>query len=294
LESMRALGGTTGKPTLVGGTVRDRRTWNELVVRSLWAQGARPDSRTWVALSLGWWIAGLQFLEGLQHLGEAVLPGGNTELTRSFSVVQETGLDFMISNPSFVQYNAGLARDNDIDPQGLGLKNMGLGGEPGAGNPNTRRQIEEAWGCKVYDYMGTADICTVVWSECEAQDEMHFMGQGFVIPEMVNSATGDTIESVKGATGELVYTAIQRECNPLIRFRMNDIIEVVDNAPCSCSRTSYRIHALGRADDMLIVRGVNVYPSAVADVVRSFSPRVTGQSRSWRTVPDRPWSLRCA
>jgi phenylacetate-CoA ligase len=153
---------------------------------------------------------------------------------------------------------------------------MGLGGEPGAGNPNTRRQIEDAWGCKVYDCMGTADVCTVVWSECEAQDGMHFMGQGFVIPEIVDPATGEPIEPVKGATGELVYTAIHRECTPLIRFRMNDIVEVVDDAPCSCGRTSQRIRALGRADDMLIVRGVNVYPSAVADVVRSLSPRVTG------------------
>lgn len=276
VSRVHASSGTTGKPTLVGATVRDRQMWNELVARCMWAQGARPDSRAWVALSMGWWIAGLQFLEGLQHLGAAVLPGGNTEPTRSFSVVRETGLDFVISTPSFVQYLAGLARENDIDPRELGPKNMGLGGEPGAGNPHTRRQIEDAWGCKVYDCMGTADMCTVVWSECEAQDGMHFMGGGFVIPEMVDPATGERIEAVKGATGELVYTAIWRECTPLIRFRMNDIIEVVDDAPCSCGRRSYRIRCLGRADDMLIVHGVNVYPSAVADVVRSMRPRVTG------------------
>jgi phenylacetate-CoA ligase len=276
VSRIHASSGTTGKPTLVGATVRDRQMWNELVARPMWAQGARPNSRAWVALSLGWWIAGLQFLEGLQHLGAAVLPGGNTEPTRSFSVIQETGLDFVISTPSFVQYLAGLARENDIDLHEIGPKNMGLGGEPGAGNPHTRRQIEDAWGCKVHDCMGTADICTVVWSECEAQDGMHFMGGGFVIPEMVDPATGDPIEPAKGAKGELVYTAIYRACTPLIRYRMNDIIEVVDDAPCSCGRTSYRIRCLGRADDMLIVRGVNVYPSAVADVIRFFRPRVTG------------------
>lgn len=258
------------------------------------AQGARPDSRAWVALSMGWWIAGLQFLEGLQHLGAAVLPGGNTEPTRSFSVVRETGLDFVISTPSFVQYLASLARENGIDLHDLGLMNMGLGGEPDAGNPHTRRQIEDTWGCKVYDCMGTADVCTVVWSECEAQDGMHFMGAGFVIPEMVDLATGDPIEPVKGATGELVYTAIWRECTPLIRFRMNDIIEVVDDAPCSCGRTSYRIRCLGRADDMLIVRGVNVYPSAVADVVRSFRPRVTGHIQIQADGPGPSVEPRCA
>src|SRR5215210_3090001 len=276
VSRIHASSGTTGKPTLVGATVRDRQMWNELVARSMWAQGARPDNRAWVALSMGWWIAGLQFLEGLQYLGAAVLPGGNTEPTRGLSVIRETGLDFVISTPSFVQYLAGVARENDIGLHELGLKNMGLGGEPGAGNPHTRRQIEEAWGCKVYDCMGTADICTVVWSECERQDGMHFMGGGFVIPEIVDPASGDPIEPVKAATGELVYTAIHRECTPLIRFRMNDIVEVVDDEPCSCGRASYRIRCLGRADDMLIVRGVNVYPSAVADVVRSMRPRVTG------------------
>ncbi|ABG04800.1 phenylacetate-CoA ligase [Rubrobacter xylanophilus DSM 9941] len=276
ISRIHASSGTTGKPTLVGATICDRQMWNELVARSLWAQGVRPDSRAWVALSLGWWIAGLQFLEGLQYLGASVLPGGNTEPARSFSVVQETGLDFVISTPSFVQYLAGFARENHIDLKSLGVKNMGLGGEPGAGNPHTRRQIEDTWGCKVYDCMGTADVCTVVWSECEEQDGMHFMGQGFVLPEIIDPSTGSPIEPVKGATGELVYTAIWRECTPLIRYRMNDIIEVVGDAPCSCGRTSYRIRCLGRADDMLIVRGVNVYPSAVADVVRFFRPRVTG------------------
>lgn len=276
VSRVHASSGTTGKPTLVGATERDREMWNDLVARSLWAQGARPESRAWVALSMGWWIAGLQFLEGLQHLGAAVLPGGNTEPSRSLRVVGETGLDFVISTPSFVEYLAKVAGENDLDPKNLGVRNMGLGGEPGAGNPHTRRQIEAVWGCKVHDCMGTADMCTVVWSECEVRDGMHFMGQGFIIPEIVDPGTGSSIEAVKGATGELVYTAIHRECTPLIRYRMNDIIEVVDDAPCSCGRTSYRIRCLGRADDMLVVRGVNVYPSAVADVVRSMRPRVSG------------------
>ena len=276
ISRIHASSGTTGKPTLVGGTVRDRLMWSELVARCMWAQGARPDSRAWVALSMGWWIAGLQFLEGLQHLGAAVLPGGNVEPSRSLRVVGETGLDFVISTPSFAQYLIKVAHENGVDLPSLGLKKMGLGGEPGAGTPNTRRQLEEAFGCKVYDCMGTADICTTVWSECEEQDGMHFLGGGFVIPEIVDPETAKPLEPVVGAVGELVYTAVWRECTPLLRFRMGDIIEVVGDGPCGCGRTSYRIRCLGRADDMLIVRGVNVYPSAVADVVRSLRPRVTG------------------
>jgi len=276
ISRVHASSGTTGRPTLVGATQRDRQMWNELVARCMWAQGARLDSRAWVALSMGWWIAGLSFLEGLQHLGAAVLPGGNVEPARSFTVIQETGLDFMISTPSFAQYLLQVARERDINPASLGLQNMGLGGEPGAGQPHTRRQLEESWGCRVYDCMGTADFCTVIWSECEAQDGMHFLGGGFIIPEIIDPETTNPVEPSQGASGELVYTAIWRECTPLIRFRMGDLVEVVGDGRCECGRTSYRIRCLGRVDDMLICQGVNVYPSAVADVVRALRPRVTG------------------
>ena len=123
---------------------------------------------------------------------------------------------------------------------------------------------------------------------------MHFLGGGFVIPEIVDPETAKPIEPAVGAVGELVYTAIWRECTPLLRFRMGDVIEVVGDDACGCGRTSYRIRCLGRADDMLIVRGVNVYPSAVADVVRSLRPGSPATSRSSRTAPDPPSSPRCA
>lgn len=277
ISRLHASSGTTGRPTLVGATMRDREMWNELVARCLWAQGARPGSRSWVALSMGWWIAGLSFYEGLEHLGAAVLPGGNTEVARSFAVVQQTGLDYMISTPSFVQYLARYAQEElKVDPRTLGLKHMGLGGEAGAGLPHIRKQIEETWGCKVYDCMGTADFCTVIWSECEAQKGMHFQGQGFIIPEIVDLHTQKPLEPKRGVVGELVYTAIYRECTPLIRFRVGDLVEVVDHEPCQCGRTGLRIRCKGRVDDMLTCQGVNIYPSAVADVAASFKPRTTG------------------
>jgi phenylacetate-CoA ligase len=142
-----------------------------------------------------------------------------------------------------------------------------------------RKQIQDTWGAKVYDCMGTADFCTVIWSECECQDGMHFFGQGYIIPELLDPATGQVIEAKKGAVGELLYTAIYRECTPLIRFRIGDIVEVLGDGKCACGRTGIRIRCVGRADDMLIVQGVNVYPSAVADVVSSFRPRTTGEIR---------------
>lgn len=209
-----------------------------------------------------------------------MLPSGNNEPARTLSVLQITGADFAISTPSFITYLARLAQDElGLDPRSIGLKNIGLGGEPGAGLPDVRRQIQETWGAKVYDCMGTADFCTVIWSECECQDGMHFFGQGYIIPELLDPLTGEVIEAKKGVVGELLYTAIHRECTPLIRFKIGDLVEVVGDGTCDCGRTGIRISCVGRADDMLIVQGVNVYPSAVADVVSSFRPRTTGEIR---------------
>ena len=277
ISRIHASSGTTGKPTIVGATERDREMWKDLVARCMWAMGCRPDQRAWVPLTFGWWIAGISFFEGLQHLGAAVLPSGNQEPARTLAVLQETGADFAISTPSFIMYLARMAADMGIDPKSFGLKNIGLGGEPGAGLPDVRRQIQDAWGAKVYDCMGTADFCTVIWSECECQDGMHFFGQGYIIPEILDPATGKVLDPKKGVAGELLYTAIYRECTPLIRFRIGDVVEVIGDGQCDCGRFGPRIRCIGRTDDMLIVQGVNVYPSAVAEVVSSFRPRTTGE-----------------
>lgn len=277
VNRVHASSGTTGKPTLVGATRRDREMWNDLVSRCMWAQGCRPASRAWVALTYGWWIAGISFHEGLQHLGAAVLPAGNNEPARTLSVLDATGVDYCISTPSFALYLARFAREQlGLDPRRLGLQHLGLGGEPGAGLPEIRRQIEEAWGARVYDCMGTADFCTVIWSECERQDGMHFLGQGYIIPEIIDPQTQAPLPLAAGTVGELVYTAIYRECSPLIRFRIGDLVKVVGDGRCACGRTGLRIRCVGRADDMLLVQGVNVYPSAVVDVVTGFRPRTTG------------------
>ena len=275
---VHASSGTTGQPTLVGATRRDLDGWNEIMARCLWAQGVRPSSRAWVPVPLGWWIAGLSFVEALEHLGAAVLPSGNTEAARTFRVLARTGADYANGTPSLMRHLASVARDElGLDPRSVGLSSIGVGGEPGAGLPHVRRQLEEEWGATVYDNMGTADFCTLLWSECEAQDGMHFMAGGYVHPELVDLETLEPIAIEEGAVGELVYTALNRECTPLLRFRIGDIARIVGTGTCACGRTSFRILCVGRSDDMLICQGVNVYPSAVADVVAAFRPRTTGQ-----------------
>jgi len=275
---IHASSGTTGKPTLVGLTEADSRAWNEILARFFWATGVRPGTRVWLAVTLGWYIAGLSFYEALREIRATVYPSGTMEASRTFNILRRAGVDYMVSSPTFVNYLTNVARERlGIDPASFGLKAMALGGEPGAGVPQIRQQIEETWQCKVYDAMGTADFAPILWTECEAQAGMHFIGQGFVIVEFIDPTTGQPVEPKEGMLAELAYTAIARECVPLIRFRIGDLVRIEGTDTCVCGRTGIRIRCVGRVDDMFIVRGVNVFPSAVADVIASFRPRVTGE-----------------
>jgi len=156
-----------------------------------------------------------------------------------------------------------------------GLDRIIVGGEPGGGEETFRGKLEAALGARVYEIMGIGDIAASLWGECEAQAGMHFSGEGIIHVELIDPDTEKTLKLKEGASGELVYTHLRREAAPLLRFRSRDHVRVWVS-PCSCGRTSLRVRCIGRTDDMLIVRGVNVFPSAVREVVARFQPGVTG------------------
>jgi phenylacetate-CoA ligase len=153
-----------------------------------------------------------------------------------------------------------------------------VAGEPGGGEPAFRAKLEEGWGAKVTEAMGIGDIGVSLWGECEEQDGMHLGAYGFVHPELIDPASGRAIPIEDGASGELVLTHLQHRAAPLLRFRTRDHV-TVKTSPCACGRTGPRIRCVGRTDDMLIVRGVNVFPSAIREVVSGFAPDVSGQVR---------------
>jgi phenylacetate-CoA ligase len=150
-----------------------------------------------------------------------------------------------------------------------------VAGEPGGGEPAFRARLEAGWGARVTEAMGIGDIGVSLWGECEEQDGMHLGAHEFVHPELIDPDTGDAIAMEDGANGELVLTHLRHRAAPLLRFRTRDHVHV-RTSPCPCGRTGPRIRVLGRTDDMLIVRGVNVFPSAVRDAVAAFAPRVSG------------------
>ena len=168
--------------------------------------------------------------------------------------------------------------DRDEDLAGSSVERLLVAGEPGGGEPALRAQLEEGWGAKVTEAMGIGDIGVSIWGECEEQDGMHFAARGFVHPELIDPGTGAALNWGDGGEGELVLTHLRQRAAPLLRFRTRDHVHV-KTGPCPCGRTAPRIRCIGRTDDMLIVRGVNVFPSALRSVVGQFAPDVSGHIR---------------
>ena len=173
-------------------------------------------------------------------------------------------------------YAAHVAEKFDI--RGSSVERVLVAGEPGGGEPSFRAKLEEGWGARVTEAMGIGDIGVSLWGECEAQDGMHLGARGFVHAELIDPETRDALAMDDGARGELVLTHLRHRAAPLLRFRTRDHVEVRAR-PCPCGRTGPRVRCVGRTDDMLIVRGVNVFPAAVREVVGAFAPDVSGHIR---------------
>jgi phenylacetate-CoA ligase len=188
--------------------------------------------------------------------------------------------DTLLCTASFGQFLANRA----AEPLG-GLTHVVTGGEPGGGIPEIRDHIQQVLGVTVTEVMGIGDVAPSLFGECPNQQGMHFCGGGHVWVELVDPDTQEPMEIEAGATGELVYTALTREAMPVVRFLGGDIVRI-EGTSCACERTSFRMRILGRRDDMFIVRGVNVYPTAIVSVVADFRPRVTGRARVVRDGHD--------
>ena len=266
--------GTTGNPTYIGLTLHDRDVWRETAMRAMWTCGMRPQHI--VPLPIGTFFIAASYGEAIENLGSTLVPVGVGATDRFIAAVKNLGANFVLSTASFPLYLITYCQKRGLEAKTLGIRGFMVGGEPGGGIPHVRRKIEDAFGANVQECMGNGDMLGLMWAECEYKNGMHFVGQGACHPEIIDPTTGDVLEVKEGLKGELVYTSIDRECQPLIRFRTRDHV-VVTRTTCECGRTGYCIKCIGRTDDMLIVSGVNVYPSAIRDVVGNLLPKVTGE-----------------
>jgi len=268
--------GTTGVPTFVGITRHDQKIWTHITARSLFSKSVRPTDVVIHAVGLTFFVGGLPVKDAIEYIGAAFVPIGTGASDRIVMTTKRLGGNVLHCTPSYAQYFADYVRKrHNMEPSELGFEKLVVGAEPGGGVPEIKKRLQEDYNGLVSEGMGNSDAAPIIFGECPAQQGMHFCAQEHIFCELVDPESGKVLEMRDGAEGELVYTLIDRECCPVVRFRTRDRITVF-TGPCECGRTSFRIRCIGRTDDMLIVLGVNVFPSAIKDVITSFRPRTTG------------------
>ena len=266
--------GTTGTPSYIPLTQRDLDDWVTGSARSYAASGVATGQRIVSTYNAGPFVAGAA-LAAFDLLGLCHIPVGTGNTERLVRAIEQLEPEAAVLTPSYAAHLIEWAAERGFDLHGFSVERVLVAGEPGGGEPGFRALLQEGWGARVTEAMGIGDIGVSLWGECEERDGMHLGARGFVHPELVDPGSGEALELADGASGELVLTHLRHQAAPLLRFRTRDHV-VVKTSACPCGRTGPRVRCIGRTDDMLIVRGVNVFPSALRDVVTSFAPRVTG------------------
>jgi phenylacetate-CoA ligase len=266
--------GTTGVPSYIPLTAGDLENWVRTSIRSYGASGLTPKQRIVSTYNAGPFVAGAA-LEAFPRLGLCHIPVGTGNTERLLSAVKLLKPEVLACTPSYALHLAEIGEARGLDLPNSSIERIMVAGEPGGGERAMREKLEAAWGAQVTEAMGLGDISVSLWGECQEQHGMHFSGRGFVHFELVEPETGKPVPIQDGARGELVYTHLKHRGAPQLRFRSRDHV-VIHTGPCACGRTSPRVRCIGRTDDMLIVRGVNVFPSAIREVVNRHAPAVTG------------------
>ena len=267
LVRLHASSGTHGKPTVVGYTRADLDAWTELMARCMTMAGVRPRMLVHNANTYGLFTGGHGFHQGAELIGASVLPVSGGFTSRQALLLQDLGAHVLVATPSYSLVIAQAVQDAGIDPATLKLELGLFGGEPWT--EGLREQVERALpGLRAVNFYGLSEMCGPgVATEClEVRDGLHVHEDHFLV-EVIDPESGGPLD--EGVEGELVFTTLVKEAMPLLRYRTGDIATLTVE-PCGCGRTTARIQGLrGRRDDMLIVRGVNVYPSNVEHALLS-------------------------
>ncbi len=283
LARIHGSSGTTGKPTFVAYTAKDLELWANLCARFLTAGGLKPQHTVHVAFGYGLFTGGFGLHYGIEKVGAAVIPAASGNTRRQIEIIQDLGAEVLVCTPSYALTIAETARELGIDPRRLPLKYAHFGAEPWT--EEMRVEIESQMDLLAFNNYGLSEVIGPgVSGECIERAGMHLQEDHF----LVECLDPDTLEPVPdGEEGELVITALTKEAMPLLRYRTRDIARL-DRSPCACSRTTARMSRVtGRTDDMLIIRGVNVFPSQIEEALL----RVEGTTPHYMIEVDRPGTL---
>ncbi len=284
LVEIHASSGTTGNPIIGAYTRGDMDIWEELMARSLYTTGVRRNDVTHIAYGYGLFTGGLGFHYGAQKIGTAIIPAGGGMTQRQIKLMKDLGTTVLCCTPSFAVYLAETMAKEGVDPRKDLKLRIGLfGAEPWS--EKIRERIESELGIEAFDVYGLTELCGPgVSIECSEHDGLHIWEDHFLV-ETIDPKTGEVLPA--GEQGELVFTSLTKTGLPILRYRTRDI-SVIKTEKCACGRTHSRMMRIsGRSDDMLIIRGVNVFPSQVEYVLMSF-PELASQ---YQIILDRPGAL---
>lgn len=280
--------GTTGRPMYYALTAADLDRWSEIIAQCWYTAGLRAEDRVAHLVALPGVAGGLPYADGFRRVGAMLCWLGGFPTERVLRELRHLRITALLATTSFGTYLAEQwAALEASTGQTSCLTRVLCGGEPGLNQPEIRAKIAEGLGISALrEVMGLGDVLSCLWSECEAEDGMHFNAQSAVAVELIDPDTGDRRSWQDGATGELVYTTFARQATPMLRYRSRDHV-VVTGTHCACGRTSPRIRCIGRTDDMLIYKGMNLFPTALRDLIaQRFTGQVEPLIRLWKTRAD--------
>lgn len=260
-----ASSGSTGVPTASPFTGLDFDDWIDYEARQFWSSGLRPDDRYCHSLNFSLFVGGPCVL-GAQKLGALSIHAGTVPSERLLTILKQFQATAIWTTPSYAWYLGETAVKEGVDIRNdLNIKRIFVAGEPGGSIPETRQRIETLWGASVYDYYGLSDIFGSCAGMCEEKNGLHW-AEDHILVEVLDPESGEPVK--EGERGELVLTTLKKSARPMIRFRTGDIVSFTSE-PCTCGRTSIRMLGVhGRLDDMLIIKGVNVFPSDIEAIAR--------------------------
>ena len=282
IVEIHASSGTTGNPIIGAYTRSDMDAWQELMARSIYTTGARKEDVIHIAYGYGLFTGGLGFHYGAQKIGTEIIPASGGMTQRQIKLMKDLGVTILCCTPSFAVYLAETMATEGVNPKkDLKLRVGILGAEPWS--EKTRERINTALGIEAFDVYGLTELCGPgVSVECPEHNGLHIWEDHFIV-ETINPETGEVLP--EGEEGELVFTPLSKTGLPLLRYRTRDI-SVIETDMCPCRRTHSRMMRVsGRSDDMLIIRGVNVFPSQIEYVIMGF-PELATQYQIYVDRPD--------
>ncbi len=273
--------GMSGRGMNLGYTARDAAITAAAGARGMRAAGLRPGDRVVHCLNYQLWTGGVTDHLILEAAGATVVPFGTGNTRGLIDAIRELGVTAISCTPSYPALLSKVLREEtDLQPRDLGLRLALFGGEAGLDNDAFRRGLEDTWGFAVRNAnFGLSEVLSILGSQCEHTTDLHFNAADTVFAELVEPVSGERLPLEAGTTGELVCTHLERECQPLVRYRCRDVVTITGTGPCDCGRTAFRFRVVGRTDDMFNVRGVNVFSTAVRAVVAGLPDLLSGHLR---------------